>query len=137
MSSSRITVASLIFVVCCLLSSVHLIVDAPAASGLKPGSDDIARRSDQRFSALKSTLPQRGVVGYIGEPGPLALGDYYLAQYALAPVVVDHSPNHDLVIGNFPNSLSGDLPFNLQLKKDFGSGVLLFATRPAPQRNSQ
>jgi hypothetical protein len=123
--------------VCCLLSSVRLIVDAPAASGLKSGSDDIARRSDQRFSALKSTLPQRGVVGYIGEPGPLALGDYYLTQYALAPVVVDHSPNHDLVIGNFPNSLSPGVPSNLQLEKDFGSGVLLFVTGPAPQRNSQ
>lgn len=123
--------------VCCLLSSVRLIVDAPAASGLKPGSDDIARRSDQRFSALKSTLPERGVVGYIGEPGPLALGDYYLTQYALAPVVVDHSPIHDLVIGNFPHSPSGNAPSNLQLKKDFGSGVLLFATRPSPQRNNQ
>jgi hypothetical protein len=121
---------------CCLLSSVRLVVDAPA-SALKSGSDDIARRSDQRFSALKGALPERGVVGYIGEPGPLALGDYYLTQYALAPVVVDHSPNHDLVIGNFPNSLSEDVPSNLRLKRDYGSGLLLFTTSPSPQRNNQ
>jgi hypothetical protein len=114
-----------------------MIVDAPAASSLKTGSDEVARRSDQRFSALKAVLPEWGVVGYIGEPGPLALGDYYLTQYALAPVVVDHSPNHDLVIGNFPNSVSRDLPSNLQLKKDFGNGVLLFATSAPPQRNNR
>jgi hypothetical protein len=136
MSYSRITIASVSFVLCCLLSSVRLIVDAPAAA-LKSGSDDIASRSDQRFSALKGALPERGVVGYVGESGPLAAGDYYLTQYALAPVVVDHSPNHDLVIGNFPDSLSRDVPSNLQLKKDFGSGVLLFAARPSPQRNVQ
>ncbi len=34
--------------------------------------------------------------------GAAALGDYYLAQYALAPLVVDHSTNHALVVGNFP-----------------------------------
>lgn len=71
-------------------------------------------------------LPERGVVGYIGEPGIRALEDYYLAQYALAPVVVDHSSEHGLVVGNFPGAKAFPPTENLQLVRDFGNGVLLF-----------
>jgi hypothetical protein len=123
------TIASAAFVLCCLLSSARLVVDAPAPATLKNSRGDVARRSDQRFAALKSALPPRGVVGYIGEPGTPALGDYYLAQYALAPLVVDHSSNHPFVIGNFPASPPPNPPSNLQLVKDFGDGVLLFANK--------
>ncbi len=83
-----------------------------------------------RFTALKADLPQSGVVGYIGETGNLAVGDYYLAQYALAPLVVDHSANHRLVIGNFSAAPSAIATQGLQLVKDYGSGVVLF-TNPA------
>ena len=135
MTYSRTTVASTGFVLCFLLSSARLVLDAPTVSGSKGGPDEIAMRSYQRFFGLKAALPERGVVGYIGEPGPLALGDYYLTGYALAPVIVDHSPDHDLVIGNFPNSPPLSAPTNLQLKKDFGGGVLLFETYSAARTN--
>ena len=75
------------------------------------------------------------MTGYLGESGAAALGDYYLAQYALAPLVVDHSVNHALVVGNFPSSTGGApaaLPSDhLQLVQDFGDGVLLFANKGA------
>jgi hypothetical protein len=78
---------------------------------------------------MKAALPTRGVVGYVGESGdPVA--DYYLAQYALAPLVIDRSPNHPLVVGNFPGSSPGT-PDHLQLQADFGNGVLLFANQDA------
>jgi hypothetical protein len=123
----RFTTATLIFVLCCLVSTVRVLRDAPRPGHFSP--DDVAKRSDQRFAALKTAMPLRGVVGYIGDSAdPVA--DYYLAQYALAPLVVDHSPNHPLVIGNFaaaqPSS-SG----HLQLVTDFGNGVLLFANKDA------
>ncbi len=137
MPYSRITIASVAFTSCCLLSSGRLIVNAPTASSLKSGAGDIARRSDQRFAALKAALPERGIVGYIGEPGPLALGDYYLTQYALAPLMVDHTPNYPLVIGNFPHLIRPDTPSHLQLEKDFGDGVLLFVTRRSTQRDDR
>jgi hypothetical protein len=117
------------FILCCLLSTARLVIDAPRS---KISAGDIARRSDQRFSALRTALPQHGIVGYIGEPGTPALADYYLAQYALAPLVVDHSSNHALVIGNFPASSAMKAPSeDLQLVKDFGGGVLLFARKDA------
>ncbi len=121
--SSCFTIALLIFILGCMLSTARILTEAPA-----PRPDNIAQRSDQRFSALRSSLPPQGIVGYIGDPGNLA--DYYLAQYALAPLVVDRSPNHPLVVGNFPSSLH-PAPHNLQLIKDFGNGVLLFAHKDA------
>src|SRR5579864_316345 len=127
--SPRMTVATTIFILCCLLSTARVIIDAPGPTRLHP--DDIAQRSDQRFSSLKAALPQQGIVGYIGDSG--APADYYLAQYALAPLVVDHSPYHPLVVGNFSAPLPPQgLPYaHLQLLKDFGNGVLLFANRDA------
>jgi len=123
----RLTIATLIFVLGCLLSTVRVLRDAPRPSHVS--TDEVAKRSDQRFAALKAALPPRGVVGYIGDSAdPVA--DYYLAQYALAPVVVDRSSNHPLVIGNFPASQRSPLG-HLQLVADFGNGVLLFANKDA------
>jgi hypothetical protein len=125
------TIATLIFILCLLLSTVRIVTNAPNPTRLH--TDNIAKRSDQRFAALRAALPSQGVVGYIGASGSAAVGDYYLTQYALVPLVVDYSPNHPLVIGNFPVSLPPTrLPSaHLQLVKDFGDGVLLFANRDA------
>lgn len=135
MNHPRTTIASLIFVLCCMLSSARLVIDAPTPGKLPDSASEIPRRSDQRFAELKAMLPEHGVVGYIGEPGkpsPVTVGDYYLAQYALAPLVLDHSPNHSLVVGNFPTSPPPQPPAeNLRLVQDFGNGVLLFAPKDA------
>lgn len=103
-----------------------MVWDASRPSHRKDPTE-VAKRSDQRFAALRAALPQQGVVGYIGEPGALARGDYYLAEYALAPLVVDDSVNHRLVVGNFPSSAAPRAGIeHLHLVKDFGDGVLLF-----------
>jgi len=132
MNDGKGITATVAFALCCLLSSARLVVDAPNPKH-PPGN--IARQSDQRFSALKAALPERGVVGYVGEPGTPALADYYLAQYALAPLVVDLSPNYPLVIGNFPTTPTGSTSNDLQLIRDFGGGVLLYANRTSGKDN--
>ena len=126
---ARTTAAVVIFVACCLLSTVRLIRDAPNPFHLKV--DDISQRSDRRFAALQELLPKQGVFGYIGESGNSSLPDYYLAQYALAPRVIDRSSNHPLVIGNFPSSRAALTSGNLKLIQDLGNGVLLFANQDA------
>ena len=127
--------AFLAFMLCCLLSTARIVWDAPRLNRPPDSAQRVARRSEQRFAALKALLPKRGVIGYVGEPGAAALGDYYLTQYALAPLVVDHSLNHALVVGNFPSSPGGapaaSPSGNLQLVQDFGDGVLLLANRGA------
>jgi len=127
----RSTLALLAFVLCCLLSSARLAVDAPRPQSVQNLAWQIPNRSDRRFAALKAALPQHGTVGYVGETGaPVnVLSDYYLTQYALAPLIVDDSTNHPLVVGNFPHSPRSQPPDNLNLIKDFGNGVLLFAPK--------
>lgn len=119
------SLAPLMFALCCLLSSARMAKDAPIPG--RVNADAVVQRSDVRFAELKKLLPDRGVVGYIGQPGVPGLADYYLAAYALAPVVLDDSPNHPYVVGNFPATPPSSIPQNLHLVHDFGNGVLLFA----------
>jgi hypothetical protein len=128
-ASLRAKAAILLFTLCCLLSTIRILREAPNPAHLNP--DEISRRSDQRFGAVKTRLPAIGVIGYIGESGNSSTPDYYLTQYALAPLVVDRSTHHAIVVGNFPLSPPSDLPRNLRLVEDFGSGVLLFAGEDA------
>jgi hypothetical protein len=123
---SRISKPGLwIFILGCLLSAARLIVNTPS---LRQDQEEAAQRMGHRFDSLRTVLPQRGVIGYIGQKED-GVKQYYLAQYALAPLVIDHSPNHPIVIGNFPTSTPTELPDNLQLVHDFGGGVLLFASK--------
>jgi hypothetical protein len=79
---------------------------------------------------MRPSLPTHGVVGYIdgGNNSPAELQDYYLAQYALAPVVVAHSSNEPLVIANFSRTNSTP-PADLVQVLDLGQGVGLFEQR--------
>ena len=120
-----LTIMVLVFVLCGLLSSAKLVYDA----GKARDENQVELRSDLRFAALKAFLPGHGVVGYIGDPHA-SPGEYYLTQYALAPLVVDHSVNHALVVGNFSKTSTPALP-NLELVHDFGNGVLLLANEDA------
>jgi hypothetical protein len=113
-----------IFLFACLLSSARLIWDAPLSALHSP--DAVSIRSDQRFAALKQLLPAHGVVGYFGDSVDAA-ADYYLAQYALAPLVVEHSINRLLIVGNFPSSQPDFAEHRLRIIRDFGNGVLLLA----------
>jgi hypothetical protein len=128
-ASPRARCAILFFTLCCLLSTIRILRETPHPAHLS--QDDISKRSDQRFVAVKTRLPASGVIGYIGESGDSSTPDYYLTQYALAPLVVDRSTHHAIVIGNFPLSPPSNLPPNLRLVEDFGSGVLLLAGEDA------
>jgi len=128
-ASPRMKCAILVFIICCLLSTTRILREAPNPAHITP--DDVSKKSDQRFAAAKTRLPASGVIGYLGESGNPSTPDYYLTQYALAPLVVDRSTHHAIVIGNFPLAQPYDLPPNLRLVEDFGSGVLLFAGEDA------
>jgi hypothetical protein len=120
------TIATLVFIVCCLRSTVRILSETPSPRQLRADTVDLS--SDQRFAALKQALPRQGIVGYIGDS--VSPAEYYFTQYALAPLIVDHSPNHPLVVGNFSVSEPPAVPpDHLRLMKDFGNGVQLFANK--------
>jgi len=116
-----------ILVVACLLSSGRMLVHSLRSS---EDAAENQRRSGQRFAELREVLPKRGVIGYMGQSQD-SVGHYYLAQYALAPLVLDFSLNHPMVVGNFPTTPPQSLPANLKLLRDFGNGVLLLANEDA------
>lgn len=124
--SRNLKTVLVVFICCCLLSIIRIAWDAPRPGQIEP--DNIAKRSDQRFAAAKLALPARGIIGYVGENGDSSLPDYYLAQYALAPLVVDRSIQHKFVIGNFPSGREpASLP-GLRKIQDFGNGIVLLTS---------
>ena len=131
---SRRTIGILVFILCCLVSAARMSWRAPLPNPEALTFQNVAKRSDQRFDELRSLLKSCEVVGYIGESGTSAEADYYLTQYALAPLVVDRSANHPLVVGNFPTSSPSTSALeNLQLVRDFGHGVLLYSRKGTGQ----
>ena len=103
-----------------------------------PAQDEITAY-ESRFRLLRSALPARGVVGYLGHPEPtgatpqdsnaaalLHFRRYLLAQYSLAPVLLIESTDHDLIVGNFDPGSSPPVPPGFRLVRDFGDGLVLF-----------
>ena len=113
---------------------LHRAVEWPARSA----QDEISAY-ERRFQELRSVLPARGVVGYLGHPEPtgatpreadaaalLHFRRYLLAQYALAPVLLIESSGPELVVGNFDPAALPPAPAGLRVVRDFGNGLVLF-----------
>ncbi|MEO7145404.1 MAG: hypothetical protein ABI165_18060 [Bryobacteraceae bacterium] len=83
-----------------------------------------------RFDALRKALPAEGVIGYItdhvGDPNQ-AIAEYYITQYALAPVLVTNSFDQKFVVGNFHGAMdpAAIKTKGLEFVRDFGNGVEL------------
>jgi hypothetical protein len=89
-----------------------------------------------RFTELRRVLPGVGLVGYLGDRKPEDLESdvaFMLAQYTLAPLVVEKSTTREWVIGNFSDAppTAQDLAgLNLEPVRDFGAGVVLYRWMP-------
>jgi hypothetical protein len=93
---------------------------------------------ESRFDDLKDALPARGIIGYATDTpsedvfsNPEATAFFYVAQYALAPLIVANDPERELVIGNFhrPPALppGGDEAWSVS--RDFGDGLYILRPR--------
>lgn len=88
---------------------------------------------DWRMKDLRAMLPPFGVVGYLGDNEDVFASRhertmYFLTQYALAPVVLDQTPAHRLIVGNFRDEDSGShaIERNKLIRvRDFGAGLYL------------
>jgi hypothetical protein len=107
-------------------------VAAPAVGAQRTGEQD------ERLQRLREHLPPRGVVGYAsdGWSGNAfttveALQDYFLTQYALAPVIVLRGTDLPIVVGNYPADSAAETagartyPAGLVARRDLGDGVVL------------
>ncbi|MBD2093804.1 hypothetical protein H6F90_01375 [Trichocoleus sp. FACHB-591] len=98
---------------------------------------DLITQHDKRYHEIRKALPQNTTVGYISSLSDpkniLSVDDithevqeYYLAQYALSPVVLERGKDYSFVVGNFYRpDIKIETDKNLTIIKDYGNGVLL------------
>jgi hypothetical protein len=98
-----------------------------------PPIDGDISKYEQRFAQCRKSLPATGTVGYISDTTDPFNRDkrWYLAQYALAPLVLKRETSYPVVLGNFESSESGlkNIPHHLALLRDCGNGVMVFRGR--------
>lgn len=108
---------------------------------INAGPRDQITQYEERFAAVKAALPARGAVGYITEASPEAVmangnlqAEYYLVQYAVAPVVVNNNPRINIVIGNFHSYALPDISAygRFSVIIDAGNGVFLLRNEDVP-----
>ncbi|MBF0520209.1 MAG: hypothetical protein HQK92_10835 [Nitrospirae bacterium] len=86
-----------------------------------------------RYEDVRRYLPYRAVVRYLSDTDNVA--EYYLAQYAIAPVILKNKGRANIVLGNFHGMidldvLSGKLKYADFMYVDFHNGVFLFSDGP-------
>jgi len=89
--------------------------------------------NERRFDGVKKNLAAQGVVGYVSDLDPSSIAGTaarYLAQYSLAPLLVEYParPDRQIVSGDFSNALAAPAIAQrerLQVVHNFGAGVLL------------
>jgi hypothetical protein len=129
--SSRTKLGILLIVLFAITSSVNLLRKTIDFDLISFGKDSITLY-DKRFCEIRKELPGCGTLGYITDINPESyssyVGEYYLTQYALSPLVVDNAIEYPVVIGNFHSDVPD--PKNLfsrglSLVKNYSQGVLL------------
>jgi fermentation-respiration switch protein FrsA (DUF1100 family) len=109
------------------LSGLRFLVDIAMLARDTHGPDDVTLY-EHRFDVLRPMLPRQGTVGYVTDR-PEAAREFFLTQYALAPLIVVAHARAPLVIGNFFDPDAGPAvaaAHGLALLRDFGDGVALF-----------
>ena len=126
----RIKGAVLLLCVSALVYSVeicrrtHVLTKVPS---------DAVSQSEERLERVKERLPSNGVIGYVsddlGIDEGLAWRRYATTQYALTPLILERTGEHELVVGVFQDQ--DKIPTvainkNLLITEDFGDGIVLF-----------
>jgi hypothetical protein len=86
---------------------------------------------EKKYEKLREILPVNGIVGYISDDQKDEnAGRYYIAQYALAPMIVTRSLDQKIIIGNFrTSSPKSEIceKYGLVTVKDYGNGLTIFS----------
>lgn len=132
--AARIRVAIGLMIFFALLSNWRLLMGSAQLDLNFVGHDDITLYQ-KRFDGIRKRLPEHGIVGYAGGKldtasywlsDPSALRNWFLTQYALAPVVVSITPDHKLTIINADATNPEPSDYGGFTTQDLGNGYNLF-----------
>ena len=129
--ASLAVVAILVVVFGALVSDLRLLRQM-LAERYYAGEAYGVSRYERRYDGIRPLLPKHGVVGYLSDRAPSG-EQFMLTEYTLIPLVVDPSPNHAIVVGNFFDPRVGPALARQQglvVVRDFGSGLLLLRRGP-------
>jgi hypothetical protein len=122
----RITSAMILLLGASLFSSYALLKRTSSLS--QPTGSDEVTAYEARFAHARQVLPKYGKVCYVPDytSSDAAKKDFFLARYALAPLVVRNFPDCDPLIGDFPGGAPAYfLRGRYAVLQDLGHGVLL------------
>jgi hypothetical protein len=120
--------------VCALFNNLANLASI-LAGGLPEHAVDEVMRHERRLEQARALLPPEGVIGYLTDlSGDAATKRYYLAQYALAPVIVVRGPGQRLTLVDFssPEAIEALPTGNLTIHTDFGDGLMLIVSPDRP-----
>lgn len=123
----------------CLLSAGVHLSDTLRSFEAKSVSQDMVARWEERMLLVAEALPPPvSVVGYLdasdlrASQTPLDTAEFFLTQYALAPVAIEQGARHEWIVGNFGAAVrQGRIKATLDRKlgaytlQDFGFGLYL------------
>jgi hypothetical protein len=123
----------------CIFSAINGFQTAAKAAGEVSG-DDMVTAWDKRLRKIRSLLPEYGVIGYAADwdipGGTFGSSDqeveFLLAQYTVAPVVLERGTNHSIILGNFsdngdPNKLpSVQDTLGIRLTQPYSNEINIF-----------
>lgn len=118
---------ALILLIGAALLCTHKLLKQTRPLSPRAASDE-AGAYEERFTRARQFLPQHGVVCYRPDfnSSETAKKGFFLARYALAPLVVRTAPDCDPLIADFPLGPPASFLGNrYTVLQDFGHGVLL------------
>jgi len=100
--------AAILLAALSIYSAVNGYQIAAQAAGEISG-DDMVSAWDKRLRKIRPLLPESGVIGYLADwdvpGGTFGSSDqeveFLLAQYTIAPVVLERGKDHAIILGNF------------------------------------
>jgi hypothetical protein len=122
--------------VLCLWGSVEFLASELTYQQTYRDQFDVSNQL-ARFEKVSATLPEDAVIGYLtdlDQGTSKANTMFRVAQYALAPRILQWGSGYGRVLGNFTRSIpftAIDGQGGLRVERDFGDGVVLFR-REAP-----
>ncbi len=128
---NRINIGIVAFTLASTFFMLYSAVSLPLR--LNSFRNDPLQRYIKRFVLLKQSLFSSSPLGYISNSSdkpdlsqPDALAEFYLTQYALAPLLISDTLKPKFIVGNFHKNPAKQLQsHNLIIVKDFGNGVML------------
>jgi hypothetical protein len=112
----------LIILLCLSMYSAFVGYQRASAASEGMEGDDMVTAWDKRLRKVRQFLPDHGIIGYLADwdipNAKYGSSDqeveFLLAQYTVAPVVLERGADHELILGNFSDSGNPEKIDNIQ-----------------------